>query len=223
VLWVPTLSRRLLSVDQWMAAGGDTHFNVDYTTIRIVDSGTEERHSFNVPKPFASLPSNAPVETANPANTRQVAMSTPPPKKAVPGDLLHRRLGHRTMNGVIVGSKNEVWSDTTLRWESDNFCDSCQIVTARNNNRGKSPLDVGTLDMQPGESVMVDVVPNLNKHGLTTSSHWKHHVLVTDVKTRFAAPVGCNSKQASTSIATALATWATVTVDPTPYLTFITS
>jgi hypothetical protein len=50
---------------------------------------------------------------------------------------------------LIVGSKNDVWADTKLRLESDIFCYS----------GGKSPLDVGTLDMKPGESIMVDLVP----------------------------------------------------------------
>ena len=202
VLYVPGLSRRLLSVDQWMAAGGDIHFNLTYTTIRVVDSDTDESHSFNVPKPFPSPqdPPNKPIDAAYQAAA--------PPKKSVPASLLHRRLGHRTINTMIVGSKNEVWADTTLRLESDNFCDSCQIVTARAANRGKSPLDVGALDMQPGESVMVDLVPNLNKHGLTTSSHFKYYVLVTDVKTRFTVPIGTNRKTPA-DIARCLATWAT--------------
>jgi hypothetical protein len=55
VLWVPGLSRRLLSVDQWMAPGGAIHFNADYTTIRVVDSDTNETHSFDVPKPFPTM------------------------------------------------------------------------------------------------------------------------------------------------------------------------
>jgi transposase InsO family protein len=196
VLYVPGLSRRLLSVDQWMAAGGDIHFNMNHTTIRVVDSDTDESRSFDVPKPFPSPKSQNACQAAT------------PPKKAIPASLLHRRLGHRTINTMIVGSKNEVWSDTTLRLESDNFCDSCQIVTARAANRGKSPLDVGTLDMQPGESVMVDLVTNLNKHGLTTSSHFKYYVLVTDVKTRFTVPIGTNRKTPA-DIARCLATWAT--------------
>jgi hypothetical protein len=53
---------------------------------------------------------------------------------------------------------------------------------ARSADRGKSPLDVGALDMQPGESVVVDLVPNLDKHGPTASSHFKCHVLVTDAR-----------------------------------------
>jgi hypothetical protein len=199
---VPGLSRRLLSVDQWMAAGGDIHFNLECATVRVDDSDTDEARSFDVPKQFPNLemPSNA-INAACSAVT--------PPKKSVPASLLHQRLGHRAINTMIVGSKNKVWADTALRLEANNFCDSCQIATACSANRGKLPLDVGTLDMQPGESVMVDLAPNnLNKHGLTTHSRFKHHVLVTDVKTRFAVPVGTNHKTPE-DIARCLATWAT--------------
>jgi hypothetical protein len=38
-------------------------------------------------------------------------------------------------------------------------------------------------DLAPlGESVVVDLVPNLDKHGPTASSHFKCHVLVTDAR-----------------------------------------
>lgn len=79
---------------------------------------------------------------------------------------------------------------------------------SRKSDCGKSPLDVRTLDMKPGESVMVDLVPNLNKHGLNTSSHWKYDVLVTDVKTRFTIPIGTNNHKFLDDIATCLANWA---------------
>jgi hypothetical protein len=70
-------------------------------------------------------------------------------KKAVSSDLLHRRLGHRTVNSIMAGSINKVWADATMRWEHDNFCDGCQVVTARLANRGKSPLNVGHQEMAP--------------------------------------------------------------------------
>jgi hypothetical protein len=132
--------------------------------------------------------------------------SAPTQRRAMPSILMHRRLGPRTINTLIIGSKNEVWADTKLRLESDSFCDSCQIVTARSNNRGKSPLDIGTEDMKPGESIMVDLVPNLNKHGLTTSSHYKYWIIFTDVKTRFLVPIGTNHKNPE-YIAKCLVTW----------------
>jgi hypothetical protein len=148
---------------------GAIHFNLLYTTIWIVDSETEETYLFDIAKPFHGNPNAAPPIDA--AYHTQTA-SAPTQRRAMPSILMHRRLGHRTINTLIIGSKNEVWADTKLRLESDSFCDSCQIVTARSNNHGKSPLDVGTEDMKPGESIMVDLVTNLNKHGLTTSSHY---------------------------------------------------
>jgi hypothetical protein len=106
----------------------------------------------------------------------------------------------------MAGSRNEVWADTTMRWEHDDFCDSCQVVTARLSNRGKSPLDVGHEEMAPGKYVMCDVVPNMNKRGLTASSHYKCYLLVTDVKSRFTVPIGITSPS-SRNIADALLVW----------------
>ncbi len=132
--------------------------------------------------------------------------ATPTTKQAVSSDLLHRRLGHRTIAAIMAGSRNDVWADTTMRWEHDNYCDSCQVVTARLANRGKSPLDVGNEAMQPGEYIMVDLVPNLNKRGLTTSSHYEHYLLVTDVKSRFTVPIGVTGTKCK-NIVDALVTW----------------
>jgi hypothetical protein len=63
---------------------------------------------------------------------------------------------------IMAGSRNKVWADTTMRWENDNFCDSCQVVTALA-NCGKSPLKIVHKEMLPSKCVMVDVVLNLNK------------------------------------------------------------
>ena len=74
-------------------------------------------------------------------------------------------------NAMMVDSRNEVWANTTIGWEHDDFCDSWQVVTACLSNHGKSPLDVGLEDIKPGKSIMCDVVTNMNQRGLTTSSH----------------------------------------------------
>jgi hypothetical protein len=55
VLHVPGLSRRLLSVDQWNAAGGEIWFHPEHTALRAVDSESGEAHSFSVAKPFTLL------------------------------------------------------------------------------------------------------------------------------------------------------------------------
>jgi hypothetical protein len=82
VMWVPGLSRRLLSVDQWMADGGAIHFNADHTTICVVDRDTNETHSFDVPKPFPAQfsPPSSEGTTAYHVNTRS---TQPTPKRAI--------------------------------------------------------------------------------------------------------------------------------------------
>jgi hypothetical protein len=219
VLHVPGLSRRLLSVDQWNASGGEMWFHPQHTALRAVDSDTGESHSFSVAKPFTllrnldGLPSasaqteyNQNYRLQQEAHASIQSASIVSKKRSVSSDLLHRRLGHRTVNAIMAGSRNEVWADTTMRWEHDDFCDSCQVVTARLSNQGKSPLDVGHEEMAPGEYVMCDVVPNMNKRGLIASSHYKCYLLVTDVKSRFTLPIGITSPS-SRNIADALLVW----------------
>jgi hypothetical protein len=87
------------------------------------------------------------------------------------------------VNAIMAGSCDEVWADATMRWEHDNFCHSCQVVTACLANRGKSPLNIGHQEMAPGEHIVIDVVPNLtDKQGLAASSHHQNFLLLTEVK-----------------------------------------
>ena len=135
---------------------GENWFHSQHTTpLRAVDSESGEAHSFSAAKPFAllrnidGLPS-ASSPTQHPGVLQEEALAgiqsvaTVAKKRPISSDLLHRRLGHRTVNAMmVVGSRNEVWADTTMRWEHDDLCDSCQVVTARLSNCGKLPLDVG--------------------------------------------------------------------------------
>ena len=63
---------------------------------------------------------------------------------------------------------------------------------------------------------MVDVVANMNKRGLTTSSHHPYYLIVTDIKSRFTVPIGIPSTS-SKSIAQALQVWSR---DYAPDVTF---
>ena len=71
-----------------MAGGNDVHFHLSCAAIRVVDSETEESHSFDVPKPFPNP--KAPNKQLDAA----CLAATPP----------------RAINRMIVGSKNEVWA-----------------------------------------------------------------------------------------------------------------
>ena len=55
-------------------------------------------------------------------------------------------------------------------------------------------------------SWLVDLVPNLNKRGLATSSHYNNYLLVTDVKSRFTAPIGVKGAKCK-NVVDALVTW----------------
>ena len=60
--------------------------------------------------------------------------------------------------------------------------------------------------MKPGESIMCDVVTNMNKRGLATSSHHPYYLIVTDVKSHFTVPISISSAS-SKRIAEGLRVW----------------
>jgi hypothetical protein len=104
-------------------AGGEIWFHPQHTTLRAVDSDTGESHSFSVAKPFTllrnldSLPSasthteyNQNYRLQQEAHALIQSASIVPKKRGVSSDLLHRRLGHRTVNAIMAGSRNEVWA-----------------------------------------------------------------------------------------------------------------
>ena len=123
VLYVPGLSRRLLSVDQWNAAGGEIWFHPQHTTLCAVDSKSGEAHSFSVAKPFTLLRNMGGLPSASSqtqhhgvqeeAHVGIQSAATVAKKRPTSSDLLHRCLGHRAVNAMMTGSRNEVWADST--------------------------------------------------------------------------------------------------------------
>ena len=106
-----------------------------------MDSESGEAHSFSVAKPFTILRNKDGLPSASSqtqhhgvqeeAHAGIQSAATVAKKRPISSDLLHRRLlGHRTVNTMMTGSRNEVWADTTMRWEHNDFCNSCQVGTA---------------------------------------------------------------------------------------------
>ena len=109
---VPGLSCRLLSVDQWNAARGEIWFHPQHTTLRDVDIESGEAHSFSVAKPFTPLRNiDGLPSTSSQTQHRGIqheeayagiqSVATVAKKRPIPSDLLHRRLGHRTVNAMM--------------------------------------------------------------------------------------------------------------------------
>ena len=102
VLYVPGLSRRLFSVTQWTQSGGRLSFNGDTCKISCRDhENPKTRFSMQIHAPFS------PEDNASHL-VRPTAAHT---KVAIPSNLLHRRLGHRSIQALGIASKSELWAD----------------------------------------------------------------------------------------------------------------
>ena len=132
----------------------------------------------------------------------------PPTRKVqtVPSSLLHRRLAHRSVSALTLGSEDGLWSDIKIDLDKDDVCETCRITSIRKANRGRNRLESSD-DPKPGDMLMVDIVENPSKEGLTLKTHYKYYLTVTDVATRFFVPMGMKHKDASTAL-DALASYA---------------
>ena len=155
VLLVPGLSRRLFSVNQWTKSGGAINFNGETCRMSYKDTSNPNiKFSMNLNAPFS------PKDSANclvspTANTAKVQ---------IPSNLLHKRLGHRSIQALGVASDNNFWEDAKLTPDYDPFCWGCKLTFSRKNPRGKSELQDPKLT--PGSCLMLDLQQNTIKYGL---------------------------------------------------------
>ena len=68
VLYVPGLSKRLLSVRQWNTTGGDVLFDIDHCILSIMDSATNEKFDMAVKPPYADSDEELHSPNANSAS-----------------------------------------------------------------------------------------------------------------------------------------------------------
>ena len=61
-------------------------------------------------------------------------------KVDIPSDLLHRRLGHHSIQALGLASKSNLWADASLIPSEDTFCWGCETTFSKKANRGKSDL-----------------------------------------------------------------------------------
>ena len=184
VLYIPGLSRRLFSVSQWTNSGGVCSFGVDKCTLSYKAPNDNISFSQTIHAPF-----NLHHDTSflTPTTALQTQAKTP-----IPSNLLHRRLGHRSITALGAASEADIWADSTLQLEAEEFCWDCKVAFSRKANRGKSSLDSDP-DIKAGEYLMLDIQTNPGKVGLTKSTTFTHFLQVTDAVSRFTVLLGLPS------------------------------
>ena len=119
--------------------------------------------------------------------------------KLVDSDLLHRRLGHVSTGSLLVASKEEMWADTKITLPSEPFCHGCNMGMIRTSARTQHP--VAPRDLSPGQGFFVDIVDNVENHGLTSDSHFAKYLLLTCALSKYTVLVGLPSQSTDDVIA----------------------
>ena len=119
VLYVPDLSKRLLSVRHWNSTGDDIVFKMNHCVLTVCDYENNDSYDFTVRSPYDEIKEefytpDAGNVTACPSNTKGV--------RYVDTKLLHARLGHRSIPALIHASEHKMWEDTRISFGSSEFC-----------------------------------------------------------------------------------------------------
>ena len=77
----------------------------------------------------------------------------------IPSDLLHRHLGHQSLQALGIASKSNSWADASLVPTEDTFCWGSEITFSKKANQGKSDL-INDTNWKPGSCLMLDLEQN---------------------------------------------------------------
>ena len=120
ILYVPGLSRRLFSVTQWTQCGGSLAFNGDICSLEYSDPSQGTSFKMQLDAPFSPQ-----------ADARLIVPTATEAKVTVSSDLLHRRLGHRSIAVLELAHKSNFWQDISMKKDPDSFCWDCEIAFSR--------------------------------------------------------------------------------------------
>lgn len=207
VLYVPGITRRLISAQQWNITGGDIYFSLDHCTLTICNKASGECVWYAVRPPYDSTEDDLHSSETNASHTTK--------PKYVDLLLLQKRMGRISLPELLNASKNAVWNDTKMEWGNDRTCDEFKITTSRKVRRGATTTVDALKVTRTGKKVTMDIIINFETKGLSSKTHSKYNLLVCDVYSRFTVFLGMNDKSSITIVDTLLA-WIATYHAPTP-------
>jgi hypothetical protein len=205
VMYVPGLTRRLVSVREWNACGGQILHLQDRTRVEVYDDDDEIYAIIDLPPCPGATDGTTEIHTAQ-VRQRNRQSHAPNPTK-ISQSLLHRRLGHRSMSTVLMADQDDKWNDVDVIQDREEFCETCWITTARKSNRGTNSLEE-LIEVVPGQMVMIDIITNPAQRSITTGTHFKYYLVLVDVASRLFVPMGIQDKKPKT-IFKAIQDWTT--------------
>ena len=90
----------------------------------------------------------------------------------VPSEVLHDRLGHRSVTAFMAVETYNMWSDIKVQLSTDPICISCPIAAARAANRGHGTIAFPT---QPGQVIAFDLQKNPYHCSLTPTPFFPYY------------------------------------------------
>jgi len=191
VLIVPSLDRRLFSVNSFLQNGNNwVHFENSHIHLGIKDGP-------KIKIPISSLQSNAlvvgelkPIDKSNKAHGRfnkKVKLTT---------NVLHDRF-HRSDGALATIKAHDLWEDVHIIPGNDSICTSCKIMTIPAASRGKIRNSQPT---SPLEEIQIDTVPNPEPLGLSSESRYNYFLILCDRFSRTFRLIGIQDKSTDACI-----------------------
>ena len=185
---------------QWNVTGGNITFKVDHCELSVHDKVSNRTKIYRVNPPYSDQVNEDQQAEAYPAKVK---------RRLVDSNILHRRLGYRSIPILLHASENNLWLDTKINFVKDEFCDDCKITTIQHSNKGNVPTEDALIIKKAEEAVTMDIVPNTLSKGLTPSTNSDYYLLVCDVYSKFTMLIGITNTS-SKEVINAVLSWRVV-------------
>jgi hypothetical protein len=108
-------------------------------------------------------------------------------KRHVGLQLMHHCVGHQSVESILLGNKDNIWNDVAIQRDPESVCETCHITLSCKAHCNKHPDSFPTI---PGRMVMVDIISNPFRVGLTTKSDFPFYMFIVDVYSSFPVLLG---------------------------------
>jgi hypothetical protein len=166
------------------------------------DNNGQHQHDDNALEPDSEPDddSSHDTETESSDNSSDTNAENQAKKRAVHLQTVHNRLGHRSIESLLLGHRDNIWNDMKIQRDPENICQTCQITLARKTARNKKTA--ADRPDEPGRMVTIDIISNPFDSGLNKKSYFAYYLLLVDVYSTLPVLFGLKSLTAHNIIRT---------------------
>ena len=187
VLIVPTLDRRLFSVNSFLSRGNNRVLFQD----NYIELGIKGGPKIKIP--ITSLQSNAMIVNSQ---NQQCEEKQNHNKTKINSDIIHNRF-HRSYGTIATIKAHDLWEDTYITEGTDSICISCKTMSIPAHSRTKSRQSIVN---KPLEEIQVDTVPNPEPVGISNESKVNYFLILCDRYSRIFRAIGLKDKSSEACI-----------------------